>query len=134
MVQVFSDKNPVWINCDHCIACITGSSASGSTSKRRKKEQRQLMISLITIFVAFVLTWIPFGTLVFLFGYDLSYVTTTPFGQYLSQSVLIVAALQLKVSSVRLDSYSFSMLVAKETLRQPFAKPSSVHSRFVFCI
>ncbi|XP_075247468.1 melatonin receptor type 1C-like [Convolutriloba macropyga] len=64
-------------------AATTSSSASGSTSKRRKKEQRQLMISLITIFVAFVLTWIPFGTLVFLFGYDLSYVTTTPFEVYL---------------------------------------------------
>lgn len=53
--------------------------SSSSTNERRQKEQRQLMTSLVTIFVAFVITWLPFGLLVFVYGIKLDLVFEVPF-------------------------------------------------------
>ncbi|XP_075262578.1 melatonin receptor type 1B-B-like [Convolutriloba macropyga] len=45
-------------------------------SERRQKEQRQLVISLMTVFVAFVITWTPLGIIIALIGIK---VDTSPF-------------------------------------------------------
>ncbi|XP_075254806.1 melatonin receptor type 1B-B-like [Convolutriloba macropyga] len=37
------------------------SSSIASGSKKREKEQKQLLICLVTIFIAFVITWAPYG-------------------------------------------------------------------------
>ncbi|XP_075254805.1 melatonin receptor type 1B-A-like [Convolutriloba macropyga] len=49
-------------------ASKTSAVKSGVSGGRRHREQKQLLVSLITIFVTFVITWGPYGILLFFYG------------------------------------------------------------------
>ncbi|XP_075249488.1 melatonin receptor type 1B-B-like [Convolutriloba macropyga] len=57
-------------------------------SEKRKREQRQLMISLVTIFVTFVITWAPLGAAIFMVGIDAKYFSMIPEGLYVMMELL----------------------------------------------
>ncbi|XP_063728650.1 melatonin receptor type 1B-B-like [Symsagittifera roscoffensis] len=54
-------------------------SGIGKASEKRQKEQKQLVISLVTLFVAFCVTWLPYGILIALLGFSFDVGAYLPF-------------------------------------------------------
>ncbi|XP_075264290.1 B2 bradykinin receptor-like [Convolutriloba macropyga] len=60
---------------------------SAARSEKRRREQRQLLVSLLTIFAAFVITWTPMGVVLFLAG------ITSDYTEFIPEEVVIICDL-----------------------------------------
>ncbi|XP_075244427.1 uncharacterized protein LOC142338527 [Convolutriloba macropyga] len=47
-------------------------------SKRRRKEQKQLLVSLATIYVTFLITWFPYAFLILIMGLKINFYSFMP--------------------------------------------------------
>ena len=59
---------------------FSGTQKAAQVSARRRKEQQNLFFSLLILFCAFVVTWIPYGVLIALLGFKVDVVAIFPFG------------------------------------------------------
>ncbi|XP_075264359.1 melatonin receptor type 1B-like [Convolutriloba macropyga] len=64
--------------CYYSIWRKANSSGMAAGSEKRQREQKQLIISLVTIFVAFCVTWLPYGILIAMLGFAIDITAIIP--------------------------------------------------------
>ena len=60
--------------------CFVAAGVLGQLSSRRQKDQKQMLVSLATIYVAFLLTWLPYAFIVLTQGLKLDVYNFMPLG------------------------------------------------------